>query len=198
MTVKEPPACTVGELVLSETSPTHAQANPTGSMMAIAAALTNPMAQSRSGRVNFSHPRFLVAEAQKEHPTTRLQDRRQSLDIAPAVSVAEDMEQTAVDDVVKLLVPVRERQGILDQEGDRHAPLGSLALRPLDRHFKEIDPGDLAAAAGEEESGLARAAAGVENGAGDPVGDLDECLLRLADVPGRLAGIGGLESGAVG
>ena len=62
MTVKEPPACTVGELVLSETSPTHAQANPTGSMMAIAAALTNPMAQSRSGRVNFSHPRFLVAE----------------------------------------------------------------------------------------------------------------------------------------
>jgi hypothetical protein len=60
MTVKEPPACTVGELVLSETSPTHAQAKPTGRMMAIAAALASPTAQSRRGRVKCFRPPFLI------------------------------------------------------------------------------------------------------------------------------------------
>ena len=38
----------------------------------------------------------------------------------------------------------------------------------------------------------------VEDGAGDPVGHVEERLLRPADVPGRLPGVGGLERAAVG
>src|SRR5438105_4895960 len=38
-------------------------------------------------------PRLLVAETEQEQPTARLQNRRQSLDVAEAVVVAEDVEQ---------------------------------------------------------------------------------------------------------
>src|SRR5262249_46279767 len=71
-------------------------------------------------------------------------------------------------------------------------------LRPPDRLFEEVDTRDLALPSREEEGGVARAAAGVEDGTADAVGHVDERLLRLADVPGRLAGVQGLERAAVG
>jgi hypothetical protein len=39
---------------------------------------------------------------------------------------------------------------------------------------------------------LPGATAGVEHGAGDPVGHVEQNLLRAADVAARLAGVGGL------
>ena len=141
---------------------------------------------------------LLVAEAEQEQPTARLQDRRQPFDVAPPVLVAEDVEQAAVDHVVEPLGPVLQRQGVHDQKRGRHAPLGCLPLRPLDRLVEEVDARDLAASAGEEEGVVAGAATGVEDGAGDPVGHVDERLLRPADVPGRLAGVERLEGAAVG
>ena len=47
--------------------------------------------------------RFLVAEAQQEQPTARLQHRRQPIDVTAAVLVAEDVEEAAVDHVVEPL-----------------------------------------------------------------------------------------------
>jgi hypothetical protein len=50
---------------------------------------------------------------------------------------------------------------------------------------------------GEEQGVFARAAAGVEDRAGDPVGDGGERPLRLADVPGRLSLVEGLKGGPI-
>jgi hypothetical protein len=68
--------------------------------------------------------RLLVAEAEQEQPSARLQDGRQPLNVGPAVFVAEDMEQAAVDHVVEPLRPVLEGQGVHDQEGRGHALVG--------------------------------------------------------------------------
>src|SRR5579864_1163532 len=73
-----------------------------------------------------------------------------------------------------------------------------LALRPLNRHFQKVDSGDLAPLPGKEQGRVPGAAGGVEDSAADLVGHVDEGLLRLADVPGRLAGVGTLKRAAVG
>src|SRR5262249_12064166 len=143
-------------------------------------------------------PRLLVAEAQQEQTTAWLQHRRQPLDVAGAVVIAEHMEQAAVDHVVEPLGPALERQGVLDQEGRLYASLRSLPLRPLDGHVEEVDSRDLAPSPGEEQGRVSRAATGVEDRAGDPVGHAEEGLLRFADVPGRLSGVHGLKGAAVG
>src|SRR5262249_14899031 len=91
-----------------------------------------------------------------------------------------------------------QRQSVLDQEGRLHASLRSLPLRPLDGHIEKVDSHDLAPTPGEEQGRVSRAATGIEDRAGDPVGHADEGLLRLADVPGRLAGVLGFKGAAVG
>src|SRR5262249_51829231 len=73
---------------------------------------------------------LLVAEAHQEQLPARLQDRGQALDVGPAVFVAEDVEQAAVDPVVEPLRPVLERQGVQDQEGRRHALVRCLPPGP--------------------------------------------------------------------
>ena len=107
------------------------------------------------------------------------------------------MEQAAVDHAGEPLVPVTQRQRVLDQELYRQAPLGRFDLGSLDRLVQEVDAGDAVAPGGEEQGGVARAAAGVEDRAGDPIGCGDERPLRLADVSGRLPGIGVLKGGTV-
>src|SRR5207248_1082905 len=91
-----------------------------------------------------------------------------------------------------------QRQGVLDEELDRQAALGRLEPGPPDRLVHEINAGDLVAAGGEEQGGIAGAAAGIEDRAGDPVGGGDERPLWPADVPGGLPGVGVLKGGAVG
>src|SRR5262249_56493905 len=78
------------------------------------------------------------------------------------------------------------------------ASLRSLALRPPDRFFDEVNARDLTAPPGEVQGSIAGPATGVEDGAGDPVGHGKEGLLRLADVPGGLPGVHGFKSGPVG
>src|SRR5262249_17642189 len=95
-------------------------------------------------------------------------------------------------------VPVLEGHGVLDEEGGLDSPFRRLLFRTLDRHFQEVDASDLAAPAGEEQSGVTGPTAGVENRAADLVGRVKETLLRLADVPGRLAGVQRFKSCPVG
>src|SRR6266545_1112918 len=142
--------------------------------------------------------RLLVAEAEQEQPTARLQDTRQALDVPPAVVVVEDVEQAAVDHAVEHFGEVFEGQGVHHEEGGRQPPLGRLAPGPGDRLFEEVDARDLVAPTGEEEGVVAGAAPGVEDGAGDPVGHVEERPLRPADVPRRLPGVGRFKGVPVG
>jgi hypothetical protein len=52
--------------------------------------------------------RLFVAEAHQEHPTARLQDRRQSRNVLCPVLIGNDVEQAAVDHVGEALGPVLE------------------------------------------------------------------------------------------
>ena len=108
------------------------------------------------------------------------------------------MEQAAVDDVVEALAPVLERQGIFDEEDNGEPPFGCLAFGPLDGLFEEVDAGDSKPSTGKEQSRVTRSATGVEDGAADPVGRVDEGLLRLADVQRRLACVQGFKGRPVG
>src|SRR5262249_20398251 len=128
--------------------------------------------------------RFLVTKTHQEHSAARLDHPRQPLDVAPPVVVGEDVEQPAVDHAAEALAPVAQRCRILDQELYRQAPLGRLDPGPPDRLVQEVDAGDPVAPGGEEQGGVARAAAGVEDRAGDPISDRDERPLWFADVPG--------------
>ena len=75
------------------------------------------------------------------------------------------MEQAAVDHAGEPLAPVPERRRVLDQE--LHRRPRSAAFRPADRLLHKVDAGDLVAPGGEEQGVVARAAAGVEDRAGD-------------------------------
>src|SRR5207248_848377 len=88
--------------------------------------------------------------------------------------------------------------GVFHQERDLHASLLGLALRPLDGYIEEVDARHLAAPPGEEQGRVPGATACVENRASDAVGHVEKRLLRLADVPGGLAGVQGLKRGPVG
>jgi len=77
--------------------------------------------------------RLLVREAEQEQPPPRPQYGRQPLGVAAAALAREDVEQAAVDHVGDPLPPALQRQGVLDQERRRQAPLGGLPLRPADR-----------------------------------------------------------------
>jgi hypothetical protein len=142
-------------------------------------------------------PWLFIAETHEEQPTAWLEDRGQRFDVTLPVLVGEDVEQAAVDHVVKHFGEVLEGQSIHDQEGGRQAPLGRLAPRSGDRLFEEVDARDLVAPAGEEEGVLVGATARIEDEAGDLVGHVEERLLRPAGVPGRLPGVGALEGGPV-
>src|SRR4051812_30418896 len=98
------------------------------------------------------------------------------------------MEQAAVDNVVKTLGPVPERQGVLREERRRDAALLGFPPGALERHFEKVDADHLAAACSEDKGRVACSTTGVENGAGNPVRRVDERLLRLTDVPGRFPG----------
>jgi hypothetical protein len=108
------------------------------------------------------------------------------------------VEEAAVYHVVEALGPILQRRGVFDREGGLHAPLGCLAPGPVDRILDEVDARDLASPSGQEQRRVAGAAAGVEDRGGDAAGHIDEGVLRAADVPGRLAGVGALKGGAVG
>ena len=77
------------------------------------------------------------------------------------------------------------------------AALGGLVLGPPDRLFHKVDTDDPVAPGGEEQGVFARAAAGVQDRAGHPVGDRGEPPLRLADVPGGRPGVEVLKGGTV-
>src|SRR5262249_23262847 len=78
---------------------------------------------------------------------------------------------------------------VLDQELHRQAPLDCLGPSPPDRLFHEVDAGNPEAPGGEEQGVFARAAAGVKERAGNPIGDRGEPRLRPTDVPGRRPGV---------
>ena len=108
------------------------------------------------------------------------------------------MEQAAVDHAVELPVERRQRQGVHLEELGVQATLLGLPPGLLDGAFEEVDAQDGVAPLGEEQGVLAGAAARIEDRARHPVGDLDERLLRPADVPGGLAGVHRLEGLTVG
>src|SRR5437763_165046 len=86
--------------------------------------------------------------------------------------------------------------------GSRSASRGrdpcAFSVGPPNRLVQEVDASDPMAPRGEEQGGVTRAAAGVEDRIGDLVGDRDERLLRLADVPRRLPGVKVLKGRTVG
>ncbi len=112
--------------------------------------------------------------------------------------IGKNVKEAAVDHVVESLAPVVQGRGVLDEEVHGKAALGGLAFCPPDRFFEKIDAGDLVAAAGEEQSRVARATTRVEDRARDLVRYVDEWFLRLADVPRGLAGIEIFKSRAIG
>src|SRR5260370_1966421 len=111
--------------------------------------------------------------------------------------VGENVEQTAVDYGSESLVPIPKRHRVFHLEFDGQATLGRLAASHADGFVDEIDAGDLVSAGRQEERVLARAAAGIENRADDQIDRFGDGPLRPADVPGRLAAIGGFESAAI-
>src|SRR5262249_40431328 len=127
--------------------------------------------------------RLLVAETHEEDPTTWLEHRRQPLDVAFAVLIGKDVEQTGVDYVVEPLRPAFQVEGILDQEGHRQVPAFGFLLGSVDRLFHEIDARYLAAPAGEEDGVIAGATAGIQHQTADLVGDGQKRRLWSADVP---------------
>ena len=78
---------------------------------------------------------------------------------------------------------------MFDQELDDEAALGGLAPRGSDEFFQEVEAGDSMAPCSEEQGVFACATARIENRADDPIGGELERRLRLADVPGRAAGV---------
>src|SRR5579871_3596478 len=88
--------------------------------------------------------RFILRKAQQKKATARFENRRQPLDVAAAVPIAEDVEQATVDHVVEPLGPIFERQSVFDEKHDLQTSLRSFALRPLDRHFEKVNARDLA------------------------------------------------------
>ena len=118
-------------------------------------------------------------------------------DVSNAVLVGENVEQTAVDYGGESLVPILQRHRIFHLEFYGQATLGRLAASHADGFGNEIDARNLVSAGRQEQRVLASAAAGIENRADDQIDRFGDGPLRLADVPGRLAGIGGFERAAI-
>ena len=142
------------------------------------------------------HAKVCVLE--QEEMAGGIEDVGQAVDVAGAVFVVEDVEEAGVDDGVEATIPLIEGEGVFDEKVDGEFALFGFEFGAADGFFEKIDAGDLEAFGGEEEGGVAGAAAGVEERAFDQIGRGGDGGLRSADVPGGLAGVGGLESGLVG
>src|SRR5215469_11478197 len=85
------------------------------------------------------------------------------------VLVGENVEQPAVNYSSESLIPKLQRHRVFHLEFHGQATLGRLVASHADRLVDEIDTGDLMSARRQEERVLARAAAGIENRAGDQI-----------------------------
>jgi len=142
--------------------------------------------------------RLFVAEAEKEQFPARFQDGGQTGDVLFPVIIGKNVKEAAVDHVVESLGPLTQGCGVLDEEVHGKAALAGLAFCSPNRFFEKIDAGDLVAAAGEEQSRVARATTRVQDRARDLVSYVYEWFLRLTDVPRGLAGIEIFESRTIG
>ena len=127
-----------------------------------------------------------------------VEDVGEAGDVAGAVFVGEDVEEAGVDDGVEATIPLIEGEGVFDEKVDGEFALFGFEFGAADGFFEKIDAGDLEAFGGEEEGGVAGAAAGIQEGSFDQIGGDGDGGLGAADVPGGLAGVGGLESRLVG
>ena len=137
---------------------------------------------------------FLGAETHQKQVAARLKHVGQGLNIAAAVVVGEAVEQAAIQDRGVPFIALGEGERIGNAEVGRQAALGGFGAGAADRLFQEIEAGDLMAARGKVQRGVAGAAADIKEGANDSLGNGDERRLWPADVPGRFAGVGVLES----
>jgi hypothetical protein len=141
---------------------------------------------------------LFIAEAEEEEMAGGVEDVGEAVDVAGAVFIGEDVEEAAVDDGVEFLVPLIEGEGVFDEELGGEVALLGFELGAADGFFEKVDAGDLVTFGGEEKSGVAGAAAGIEDGAFGKIGGGGDGGLGAADVPGGLAGIDFLESGLIG
>jgi hypothetical protein len=119
----------------------------------------------------------------------------QALDVPGAIVVIEHMEQPAVQHRVELLSQALEVDGVPYKEPRVQPPRPHLPLGDRDRRRGAVDTQRGEASLGCHQCVLAGSAANIQNAAVDlaRVGDLDECGLRAADVPRRLAQVARIE-----
>src|SRR5262249_38822363 len=133
--------------------------------------------------------RLLVAETGQEKTTAWLEDCRQARHVLFPVFVGEDVKQAAVNHVVKPFRPTFEVRGILEQKCSGQTLVGCFSPGSLNRFFQKVDASYFVTSACEKQGVVASAAASIEDRTGNLVGHVDERFLRLANVPGGLAGI---------
>ena len=143
-----------------------------------------------------SVPWLQVAETQDHEPRSWRHHRGKARNVALAVLIRKDMKKPAVYDCIERASETPEVQSVDCQELDRDALVLRFGFRLTDSVWGGIDAPNLVTLVGEVQGVLPRAAATVQNRAAKLAVLLqsNDLTLRLADVPGRDAEIGGIES----
>ena len=125
-----------------------------------------------------------------------LEHVRQTVEVAPAILIGEDVKQPAIDHGSESRVPLGKRECVLNQKLYIERLLLRFGSCPADRFLCKINAGN-PMVSGEEQGGIPRTATSVEDRTSDAISDRDKWLLRSADIPRRFARIGLCEGSVV-